>query len=178
MAMAAAFQRLQEQLKKLHDAVSALYVTVTEDKPTSGTVALIDPIEEAVDDMLGAADEAVALADQALQAARISGGSETTRQALGRMHQLVNRLERIFWERLAKPKVILELRSLARERGGGWQGWVKAAQQAIDDCARPLLNLSEQLLDCWEELSERIVWTAASMRPPNSKATIDRGIES
>jgi len=57
MSLAASFERLRAELGRLQEAVSALQVTVVEDKPAHGEAVLVDWVDNTVTDLLGLLEE-------------------------------------------------------------------------------------------------------------------------
>ena len=51
MSLEATFESLRHELARLQEAVSALHVTVTEDKPACGAAVLVEQLDNLVTDL-------------------------------------------------------------------------------------------------------------------------------
>jgi hypothetical protein len=167
MNLEMAFDRVGAQLAKVQDAVSALQVTVAEDKPRRGEVALVDRLENVVMELLGALEGARTYVAQAGKSCGRSGSPEETRLALRNAHQLVNAFIETFATELATHDSVAALLQMGRERGREWADWAAVVKTAIEQCAIQIGAMQAGILDCWSELGERLARQSVSVQSTN-----------
>jgi hypothetical protein len=166
MSLEASFEKLRSALQGLQDAVSALQVTVAEDKPRHGEAVLVDWLDNTITDLSGTLEETVC----ALQRApnhQSDAQLKETRAAISRAHALIIRFTHKYLEELAAHDVISRLLEMGRERGRAWQHWVRVVKTAIDRCAAPQRTTESALLDCWHELGEQLARGSVSVQATN-----------
>jgi hypothetical protein len=167
MSLETTFESLRRELGRLEETVSALHVTVTEDKPARGDAVLVDWLDNLVTDLASALEEADARAGQAIQGSQPNGPLDQTRIALREIHGLINRFTASYVGELATHESIARLLQMGRERGREWQNWTGVVKTAIERCAVCLGAVQGALLGCWDELTERLVAKAISIRSTN-----------
>jgi hypothetical protein len=168
MALEAAFDELRLRLLTARDAILELKVTVVEDKPLRGEAALVDGWGDAVEDLAGAAHEAVEAAGLAQQA--VAGHPpdiDAARRALACCHALTLRLARRFWSDLASYERVGDLARLARRRRGEWPSWSASVRLALGRCHLPLQDADSALLCCWQEIGERVGMSSVTLSANN-----------
>jgi len=167
MSLEATFDSLRSDLARLQDAVSALLVTVTEDKPARGAVVLVDRLDNLVTELSSILEEADARAVQALQGSQPNGRLEESRAALRDIHELLNRFTSRYAGELATYDHIAQLLEMGGERGREWRQWSQVVKTAIERCAAPMRVVAEATLDCWSELAERLARNSVSVQATN-----------
>jgi len=60
-----------------------------------------------------------------------------------------------------------ELIGVSQERDTEWQVWTDGVINAIDRCQQPVYDVEQALLQCWQELLERVGMTAVSVTATN-----------
>src|SRR5437899_4900532 len=167
MSLEATFESLRRDLARLQEAVSALHVTVTEDKPARGAAVLVDQLDNLVTDLSSNLEEADARAAQALQSSQPNGPLDQARTALRKVHELINRFTASYAGALSTHDHIAQLLEMGRERGREWREWSQVVKTAIERCAAPMKAASSAVLECWSELAERLARNSVSVQATN-----------
>ncbi|MEA3213159.1 MAG: hypothetical protein QOE70_6216 [Chthoniobacter sp.] len=167
MSLETAFDSLRRSLADLQETVSALQVTVAEDKPARGEAVIVDQLDALVTDLAGALDEADAHAAVAVQSSKATAELDQARKALHKLHGLMNRFMALYAGELAAHNHIAQLLEMGRERGREWRAWSQEAKTGIDRCAAPMNAAASALLDCWAELAERMAHNSVSVQATN-----------
>jgi hypothetical protein len=167
MSLEATFESLRRDLARWQEAVSALHVTVTEDKPARGAAVLVDRLDNLVTDLSSTLEEADALAAQAIQGNQLNGPLDQERTVLREIHQLINRFTALYVNELAAHDAIAQLLEMGRERGREWREWSQEVKTAIERCAAPMKSAAGALLECWSELAERLARNSVSVQATN-----------
>jgi hypothetical protein len=163
MALEAAFDDLGLRVRAAHEALLELRVTVVEDKPLRGEAALVDGWCDAVEDLVGAAREAVEAAEEVRRAAGPPPDLDLARRSLSTCHERAGRVARAFWSDLASFERIGDLIRLARRRRGEWPAWSDGVRMALERCRAPLREADAALLRCWQEIAERVGMTSVTL---------------
>jgi hypothetical protein len=158
VALESSFQDLAGQLRKLHDMLLALRLTVVEDKPLRGEAALVDHLEDAILDLMGALDECQKAAAAGRKAVGHPLDLDRARRALAACQDRFHGIEAQYTGRLASYEKIKDLAGLARDRRGEWVPW---AGRVTSGAA------SKALARCWQEIAERVGTTSVSVRTSN-----------
>jgi hypothetical protein len=164
MALEKTFQELPAELRRLRDTILGLRLTVVEDKPRRDEVVLVEHQGNAVEDLLGWAEEAVVAAVEAQQAVAHPLNEHRARHALTTCQDRYNRLVQQYWSELASYEQIAELMRFGRSRRGEWQAWTRGVRQALEDCRRPLQDAGQALFRCWQDLAERLGMSSVSIQ--------------
>jgi hypothetical protein len=167
MSLETTFETLRRELGLLQEAVSSLHVTATEDKPVRGEVALVSRLEDVITDLVGTLEGAVVHAAKGVHASQQDETSSEVRIALRDSHDLINRFARTFYTDLATHESIAQLLQMGRERGKEWRSWTGVVKTAIEHCAVFLSDVQGALLECWDELTERLAAKGFSIRSTN-----------
>jgi hypothetical protein len=167
MSLDAALESLRRTLRGLQESVSALQVTITEDKPGRGGAVLVDQLDNLVTDMSGMLEEADDRAAEALQTSKPNGPLDQTQSALGDVHGLINRFTALYTGELAAHDQIAQLLEMGRERGREWREWSQVVKTAIERCAAPMKTAAEALVECWSELAGRLSRNSVSVQATN-----------
>jgi hypothetical protein len=165
MALEATFRQLSVSLHKLHDALSALQITVG-DTPPNDEVALADGLENTVLDMMGTLHEIRKVALEAQKAVTHPTDLDSARHHLTQCQERFHRMEQQFATDLASYENLNHLARLAKERRS-WTPWTKAFSQGIEQCRGPFDEASTALSSCWQELAERLGNVNISMKATN-----------
>jgi hypothetical protein len=166
MSLGATLETLHRELARLREAISALHVTVAEDRPACGAAMLVDQLDNVVVELSSTLEEAEA---RALQAREGNGSSppDGTRVALREVHTLLNRFTALFAGELANHNRVALLIEMGRERGREWREWAQVVKTAIESCAAPMQATASALLECWSELTERVAGHSVSVQATN-----------
>ena len=167
MSRQATLESLRRELAALQEAVSALHVTVTEDRPARGAAVLVDQLDNLVTDLSGTLEEADACAAVALQAIQPNGALDNERAAAHDIHRLLNRFAAQYAGELATHDRIAQLLEMGRERGRGWHEWSQVVKTAIERCALPLKAAADAMLACWSELADHLARNSVSVQATN-----------
>jgi hypothetical protein len=167
VAIEAAFQHLLDTLAATREAFESLRLTAVEDRPLRDEVLLVERLGNAVDDLQGWLEEAAAAAGEAQQAVRHPLDGYRARAALALANDRFIRLEYKFFLEGVGYEEINELSRFGRRRGREWLGWTGSVIQALDQCRSPLRAVDEALLDCWQELAERLGASSVSVQTTN-----------
>lgn len=165
MALEATFRQLSVGLHKLHDALSALQITVG-DTPPNDETALADGLENKVLDMMGTLHEMRKVALQAQQAVAPPSDLESARHALTTCQERFHHIEQQFASDLVSYENLKQITRLGKERRG-WLPWANSIRQGIEQCRQPLEETSTALASCWQELAERLGMVNISMKATN-----------
>lgn len=165
MALETTFRQLTLALHKLHDALSALQVTVG-DKPPNDEVALADGLENTVLDMMGTLHEIRKVALKAQKAVTHPTDLDSARHDLTLCQERFHCIEQQFASDLVSYANLNQLARLAKERRP-WIPWTKAFSQGIEQCRGPFDEASTALAACWQELAERLGNMNISMKATN-----------
>lgn len=167
MSLEATLERLRAELARLQDAVSALQVTVSQDKPKHDEVVLADLLDDMATDLLGMLDEATESVAQRLADSQPDGQLKKTRRTLYLVQKLTIEFMFKYFSELAAHENISRLLAMGQERGRAWQHWVKAVNMAVERCAAPLRGVENAVLECWNELGEQLARNSVSVQATN-----------
>jgi hypothetical protein len=167
MSLEAALASLRSELARLHDVISALRVTVMEDRPSRGAVILVDQLDNVVTELSSALEEADAHAVQALHMNQPNGLLENVRAILRKIQDLVNLFTASYVGELASHERIEQLLEMGRERGREWREWSQEVKTAIERCQAPLRVVTSAMADCWSELADRLARNSVSVQATN-----------
>ncbi len=170
MALEATFRGLPFHLDRLQDALLALQVTLG-DKPPDDESALCDGVENTVLDLMGALHQARQAASKALKAVRPPMDMDLVRRSLAVCQERFHAIEQQFASDLVSYEKLKELARLGSERRK-WLPWSKTVKQGIEDCRRPLEQISTALVQCWQELVEHRVKNSISIHAGNVEQKI------
>lgn len=164
MSIEAAFESLHRDLTRLQEAVSALHVTIAEDKPARGGAVLVDHLDNLVTDLSGVLEEADVCVARAVRGIQPGGTPDQARTALREIHGLMNRFFTTYAGELAAHDRIARLLEMGRERGREWREWSGVVKTAVERCAAPMKVVMSAILDCWNELVERLARNSVSVQ--------------
>jgi hypothetical protein len=166
VALEATFRDLQMTLHKLHDALNTLEVGLG-DKPLHDEAALTDDLENLVLDAMGVLQEARKAALNARTAVGPPVDLDRAWRALTICQECFHSIEKRFSEDLVSYEKLRELARLGSERGGEWLPWAGSVKQSIEECRRPLEEVSRTVARCWQEIAEHTGATSISVRTTN-----------
>lgn len=167
MALEATFRELFIQLRRLNDTLVALRLTVGEDKPRNGEVALVDHFEDTILDLMGLLDECLKSARTAQKAVGHPLDMDGARRALAKCQESFHRIEQQFSADLVSYEKLKDLASLGNERRGEWLAWAGSVKHGLEQCRQPLDGASKALAACWQEIAERVGMTSISVQATN-----------
>jgi hypothetical protein len=159
-----AFHELSVQLRKLRDTFLGVRLTVVEDKPPRDEVALVDRFGDAVEDIVGWIEEALAAAIEGEQAVANPLDMYRTRTALTTCQERFNRLAQQFASDLVSYERIDDLIKFGRRRGGEWRRWANTVRESLEQCRQPLHEVSHSLFMCWQELADRLGMSSVAVQ--------------
>ena len=179
MALESSFRDLADHLRKLHDMLLALRLTVVEDKPLKGEAALVDHLEDTILDLMGVLDECQKSAAAGRKAVGHPVDLDRARRALAACQDQFHGIEAQYAERLASYEKIKDLAGLARDRRGEWVPWAGSVKSGVERCREPLDGASKAMAACWQEIAERVGMTSVSVRTSNigQKIVASSGVE-
>ena len=167
MALEKTFQELSDRVRRLRDSLLALQITIHEDLPPQGGVALVDQFGDAVDDCLGWLEESLAAAVEAHRAVEPPLDMDRARRSLVSSQEQFHRVEQRFATDLVSYEKLKDLTGFGRSRRGEWPGWVKSVRKGIEECRQPMEEINKALLACWQEIAERAGMTSVSVQATN-----------
>ncbi len=167
MALEATFRDLHSQLKKLHDNLLALRLTVAEDKPLSGEAALVDQFEDSIMDAMGLLDECLNASRSAQKAVGHPLDLDRARRALTTCQERFHRAERRFSDELVSYEKLRDLASVSEKRGREWASWASSVKHGLEQCRQPMDAVSKALAACWQEIAEHVGTTNISVQATN-----------
>jgi hypothetical protein len=167
MSVQISVEQAQARLSELREAVSALRVTVTEDKPTGDEAVIVTWLDDMVTELEAELDEANKRLTGILESELGEGSLAGARSGLREAHRSVNRCSRLYVIKLAAHGAVERLAQMGRERGRAWRDWVGVVKSAIERCAEPLAAAQEAILDCWREIAETLARNSVSVRATN-----------
>jgi hypothetical protein len=167
MGLEATLESLRRELARLQEVVSALRVTVMEDRPARGSVVLVDQLDNLVTELFSSLEEADARVAQVLENLQPNGPLENVRVGLRDIHELVNGFTAKYAGELATHDHIGQLLEMGRERGREWREWTQEVKTAIERCATPLKTLAAAVVVCWSDLAERLARSSVSVQATN-----------
>ena len=169
MALDDAFATLVRRLEGLHEAVDALRVALTEDRPEGDDVLLFDLFGDALTDGQGWLEEALQAAGRAQQdAAGAAGARRLLVASQGGFERFAERLS----SDLSAYERVEELTALARERGAGWPRWVEGVRRLLAACGRMTQECNRAFFDCWREAASQAGAPAVSVHNSNVGAWV------
>lgn len=130
-----------------------LRVAVSEDRPEPADLALLSHLEDAVEDLAGAATEATNAVVAAASLCDEGLDREGGRQLVA-CHLLVNQLGRQLERDVGGHEPLTELDALARQRGRAWAAWLGAVRRSMDEGRRALDLLEDALVECWRDVAD------------------------
>jgi hypothetical protein len=160
------FRDLWTQFRRLQDTLLALRLTVVEDRPVKGDVALVDQLEDSILDQMGLLDEGLKAAQAALKAVGHPTDLGQARLAVTTCQERFHGIEQQFSADLVSYEKLKDLVSLG-VRGGEWPLWAKSVKDGLEQCREPLDDASKALAACWQEIAERVGTTSISVQATN-----------
>jgi hypothetical protein len=143
-------------LVELEEALSAVVVTVAEDRPDGSAPRIVDELHERLGDVLGATGQAAAqagsLVDLATEDAPPLG---RIRKALRDCHAHHLEASTVLRDHLLDPWYQSQLARLANDKAGEWQPWAAAVRAGLIACRSPLVAVDQDLVTCWAALTDR-----------------------
>ena len=156
MALEPVFRELSVSLHRLDDALKALHVTMG-DKPTNGDIALVDNLENAIVDAIGALHEALKPASNALRAVgRPVANLNQARKELTTCQDRFDQADKQMSANLMSCEKLRDLERLGAERRREWLPWTKSVKQSIEDCSPSLDSTRQALVRCWQEMVDHL----------------------
>ncbi|MGH2637051.1 MAG: hypothetical protein ACRDHU_13025 [Actinomycetota bacterium] len=164
MSLETAFKELAQAFDVVRNAIVGLRLTVVEDQPDQGSVALVDWFADFVEDVWGTIQMGVNAVEQGHRAAQVPQDLDTAHRAL----MGCQRARDLVGHRLsAEPGVLSrleELRSFGRERDGEWRAWTDETFAALERCRRSLEGVVDPLFVSWQDLAEMLASPLISVR--------------
>jgi hypothetical protein len=167
MSLETTLASLRAAIARLQESLSALRVTVIEDRPARGSVVLVDQLDTIITDMSSELEEADAHIVQALQSAQPNGPLEVVQSVLRDVNHLFNRFAASYSGDLASHHRLAELLEMGHERRRGWLEWSREVKTGIERCGPPMGNVAAAMVECWSELAERLARNSVSVQATN-----------
>lgn len=164
MAIEVAFRDLGARLRQARESFDSLRLTVAEDRPLHGDVALIDQRSDTIDDVIGLLDDAANAVARGQKAAKSTARLDAVRQALGRCQESFLTIAHRFGSDLTSYERVAELVTLGKSRGGEWRVWAQSVREALRRCEQPIYDTHQALFACWRDLTERATTPLVSVR--------------
>jgi len=167
MALENAFQRLCAELQGLIEALESLLITIREDGPRADDFALVDHLADPAEDLTQRLREALNTARAGLKAAGHPLDGDAARHALINCHEQCQAIVVSFASTIASFHRLREVSALQSHRTRGVAGWAGTVMRSIESIQRRFFELSESLLRCWEDFTERMGTTSVSVHSTN-----------
>ena len=167
MALESAFRSLCEQLQELRESLTALRLTVVEDRPLEGEAVLVDQFGDAAEDVLGWLEEASMTAGQGYAAACFPQDIGRAARALVSTHEQLQQITCRAAANLLTYERIDGLMRLGRQRKREWLAWSGVVREALEKCQQSLDESSRTLLVCWREIVERVGTNTVALQSTN-----------
>jgi hypothetical protein len=161
------FAALSTSLLVLRDTARTSQVAVAEDRPEGKVSKFVDDLADALDDMLGELEGALATATVGNEAVGNPPNLDVARRALANTHRAVLDAGEVLASRLLGFESVTGLLTLARDRRSGrtrWLAWVRVARVGLEDCRAQLAETDRALLLCWRDIAERAALMNLSVR--------------
>lgn len=155
MALEPAVSQLHRELKQLHEALLDLTVTLSEDQPHRGRVAMTQRWADTAENVRGLLREALERSVEAKEAVGPPADLDRLVRALGRCQKAYNDVVRAWVSEMASYERAQEMSLFGRERGGEWKAWISGLALALERCYEPLSGAGRALLGSWQEVSGR-----------------------
>jgi hypothetical protein len=162
MALEATFRNLTAQIRKLHDTLHAVLLTIG-DKPPQRGAALADELENIVLDMLGSLEAARTAARVSEKAVGNPIDLNRARRALSKCQEQFHLAEEQYTNELISYERVRHLVNIGSERRGEWIPWATSMRHGIEQCRPPFEEASKAMVACWQELAERVGTTNISV---------------
>ena len=176
MSLTGSLGTLSTEMEKLRDAVRALRLIV-EDRPTRGEAALVDRFAYAAVDMMDWLDESAVAVQRAKQCSDDRPADlEGVRDGLTSSQERIQRVLRTLVCDVDNGEAIGELVDFGRQRRGEWLPWTAGVRNSITACKVPLMDVSQALAQCWQDLTERIGTRGLRMREAAVSAVLNEPV--
>jgi len=176
MSLSATLGQLTDDLLRLNDSLSALDVTVREDRPSPPSPALVDGLGDSIAELLGSVEEAITSAAQAARMVELDARSTEIVTALYGIHHALNRVAQRYAQDLASYEKTEMLLRMGRTRGREWRAFSEVVRSGTVHLARPLAASHSALLECWRDLAERQPAPAGEPKSPSSQSISGKGV--
>jgi hypothetical protein len=158
VALETSLQSLRARLGDLQAVLSDLTPFITDVRVP---VPLVDDLDDVVTDLAGAAEEAAAAVDDALQASRPDGALAPVSSAVGRAHTALNRCQAAYVglfvpEIPGDDSLVEKLLERGQRYGRQWLDWSQVVRRSIALCAVALKASAHAMTECWQELALRL----------------------
>jgi hypothetical protein len=164
VALEKVFREMTECLRRLHDNLLAVQLTIRVDTPKEGSVLLVDVFGDATDDVLGWLEEAIQAAREAQKGVGHPVDLDGARRALVAVQEQFHRAEQAFLSDLVSYERLNELSKFGKRRCGEWRAWVKSVIQGIEQCRQPMIEARSRIAECWQEYAECMPATSVSVQ--------------
>ena len=167
MPLESTFRELCDELRRLHDMLVALRLTVTEDPPVQGEAVLAEQLENSILDLMASLQEGLQHAGAALKATAHPIDLARARGSLAACQERFHKIETLYSNELACFERLKDLAALGQHRRGGWIPWARIVKEGIGLCRPPIEATRKALGNCWQEVAERTGTTSISVRTSN-----------
>jgi hypothetical protein len=156
--------RLQVQLTRLVEALEALSTTVEEDRPRRGDVVLAASLADSLLALRGFIEDARAAAADAHGSVTQQRDMVRFAQALTAAQEGFHRFASALHADLMSYERLDDLVTAGRERGREWADWTGVVTGELEQCRSLSDEVRNGLFLCWQELVERTVAGAVSIK--------------
>jgi len=175
MALDAALEQLCSELRRFRDILAGLETTVTEDRPETGAVILVDEVSNAITDLDSQSRECLDAAEAALCAVDQPFDPHRLRRSLAGSQLSFHLMARLLVSDLLTYEKIGALVGFGSERGHGWDSWVRAVRLGLEECRAATTGLADAYLACWREIAERLFSGPIALHTTNIGQNISAG---
>ena len=167
MALEAALEKLCGDLRKLRDAIAGLERTVTQDRPATQAVILVDEVNDDVTDMDGASRECLDAAETALRSVAPTFDAARLRRSLASAELRFHAISDLLLSDLLTYEKVGALVGFGRKHGHEWTAWVHAVRLGLEKCRATLGGIARAFLAAWEEIAERLLTGPIALHTTN-----------
>ncbi len=176
MSLSGSLGNLATEMEKLRDAIRALRLIV-EDRPTRGEAALVDRFAYAAVDMMDWLDEGSEAVLRAKECSEARPADlEGVRDGLTAIQERIQRILRTLVCEVDHGEAIGELIDFGRQRRGEWLPWTASVRNSVTACKMPLMDVSQALAQCWQDLTERIGTRGLRMREAAAASVLNEAV--
>jgi hypothetical protein len=169
MSLTGGLTELCARWQALHEHLSALRLTVVEDRPLGLDLALVDRRADALDDVIGLVEEGLSNAREAREFLIPPADVASFHRSLLCSHQKQTMLQERLWSGLLSHERIAEVSDAARRHGGEWVPWARRVQEDLRHCPHKALEVGMSLIECWRAVVDQSGDHGAMARRPPSR---------
>jgi hypothetical protein len=167
MGLETTFGGLVAAVSELTARLEQLRLSVVEDVPVPGELALADRMADMLDEMIGWAVECTRGAGEGMVASGHPPRMPAIAVALGTCQDAYLKLAAGYFESLDDRSLLDDLAAVGRERGGPWPAWARSVDDDIRSLESFLRDVVAALFACGLEVAEQVSANSVTMSSVN-----------